>query len=724
MDSVVPSIGINPTKTQFSLNQPRPVDDTAARRVNEKYGMAANFQALAKMSEAIAVKWQEAHALDEFNKTKVAIDQIAGEYKQNAVTGSPDELQSYFKRVDKEIGKLQETLGMMDMRATESIRKSASNYIYDTKSNFLAQQAAKTHQYELDSATANVTMLMQDGATIAGMPNGINTQEFHNNMLRAEVGIKDLLKKQGLQEGTDLFTLKAQEMKAAHLYAIGLHMIEEGNVRGSMELYKRSIDNHDLDTDTDTNWHRAIRLYLEAEERKRLAKAASNKSVELNYQLFSGYLAPQLAAEREAYNAAEKQREKEGWELTKKSLEDFFRDNEALLRKLPPALVSGVMGDGDEEAIQQMLDWCESNSYDPVVVADTTNLSALHTKALRGNTDTEQMSAIMSSAAIGGINASTNIVGAQRVLDNSNREKLERSEQAARAQMHGKLTAAEVEQLRAAAAQIVRAPAPARYRTEATDQVQISNQWLDIKRKQKLYTDASARNSVAIQAALDEYKSRMTKGQLFTFNELPVEEQIRMALPDPQTAQLQIEHFNSLPEAQRKAFINLNSNSGGKGYNLKATTSILRMLSKDQRLYYEANPEEFTEYLYDQNVNKDLIDTDAAYGALVELNRNSESRGQDDAISAALRAASSRIDEMLTKSKVASDNKSLYKNAIIEELYNDGTLDELEQYARDGYEQHRDTRGLLIDPRINQRFEQAVTDAITRTKERIQGLRN
>lgn len=724
MDSVVPSIGINPTKTQFSLNQPRPVDDTAARRVNDKYGMAANFQSLAKMSEAIAVKWQEAHALDEFNKTKVAIDQIAGEYKQNAVTGSPDELQSYFKRVDKEIGKLQETLGMMDMRATESIRKSASNYIYDTKSNFLAQQAAKTHQYELDSATANVTMLMQDGATIAGMPNGINTQEFHNNMLRAEEGIKDLLKKQGLQEGTDLFTLKAQEMKAAHLYAIGLHMIEEGNVRGSMELYKRSIDNHDLDTTTDTNWHRAIRLYLEAEERKRLAKAAANKSVELNYQLFSGYLAPQLAAEREAYNAAEDQRVKEGWELTKKSLEDFFRDNEALLRKLPPALVSGVMGDGDEEAIQQMLDWCESNSYDPVVVADTTNLSALYTKGLRGNTDTEQMSAIMSSAAIGGINASTNIVGAQRVLDNSNREKLERSEQAARAQMHGKITAAEAEQLRLAAAQIVRAPAPARYRTEATDQVQISNEWLDIERKQKLYTDASARNSVAIQATLDEYKSRMTKGQLFTFNELPVEEQIRMAIPDLQTAQLQIEHFNSLPEAQRKAFINLNSNSGGKGYNLKATTSILRMLSKDQRLYYEANPEEFTEYLFDQNVNKDLIDTDAAYGALVELNRNSESRGLDDAIDTVLRAASSRIDEMINKANVANDNKSLYKNAVLEELYNNGSLDELEQYARDGYEQHRDTRGLLLDPRINQRFELSVTDAITRTKERIQGLRN
>lgn len=723
MDSVVPSIGINPTKTQFSLNQPRPVDDTAARRVNEKYGMAANFQALAKMSEAIAVKWQEAHALDEFNKTKVAIDQIAGEYKQNAVTGSPDELQSYFKRVDKEIGKLQETLGMMDMRATESIRKSASNYIYDTKSNFLAQQAAKTHQYELDSATANVTMLMQDGATIAGMPNGINTQEFHNNMLRAEVGIKDLLKKQGLQEGTDLFTLKAQEMKAAHLYAIGLHMIEEGNVRGSMELYKRSIDNHDLDTDTDTNWHRAIRLYLEAEERKRLAKAAANKSVEMNYQLYSGYRAPQLAAEREAYNAAEDQRVKEGWELTTKSLQDFVRDNEALLRKLPPDLVSGVM-DGSEESIQQMLEWCESNSYDPVVVADTTNLSALYTKGLRGNTDAEQMSAIMSSAAIGGVNASTNIVGAQRVFDNSNREKLERSEQAARAQMHGKITAAEAEQLRLAAAQIVRAPAPAKYRTEATDQVQISNEWMDIERKQKLYTDASARNSVVIQAALDEYKSRMSKGQLLAFNEFPVEEQIRMAIPDLQTAQLQIEHFNSLPEAQRKAFINLNSNNGGKGYNLKATTSLLRMLSKDQRLYYEANPEEFTEYLFDQNVNKDLIDTDAAYGALVELNRNSESRGLDDAISTALRAASSRIDEMINKANVANDNKSLYKNAVIEELYNDGTLDELEQYARDGYEQHRDTRGLLIDPRINQRFEQAVTDAITRTKERIQGLRN
>ena len=723
MDSVVPSIGINPTKTQFSLNQPRPVDDTAARRVNEKYGMAASFQSLAKMSEAIAVKWQEAHALDEFNKTKVAIDQIAGEYKQNAVTGSPDELQSYFKRVDKEIGKLQETLGMMDFRATESIRKSASNYIYDTKANFLSQQAAKTHQYELDSATANVTMLMQDGATIAGMPNGINTQEFHDNMLRAEGGIKDLLKKQGLQEGTDLFTLKAQEMKAAHLYAIGLHMIEEGNVRGSRERYKRSIDNHDLDTDTDTNWHRAIRLYLEAEERKRLAKAASNKSVELNYQLYSGYRAPQLAADREAYNAAEDQRVEEGKKLTKKSLEDFFRDNEAVLRKLPPALVSGLT-DGSEESIQQMLDWCESNSYDPVVVADTTNLSALYTKGLRGNTDTEQMSAIMSSAAIGGINASTNIVGAQRVLDNSNREKLERSEQEARAQMHGKITAAEAEQLRLAAAQIVRAPAPARYRTEATDQVQISNEWMDIERKQKLYTDAGARNSVVIQAALDEYKSRLSKGQLLTFNELPVEEQIRMALPDPQTAQLQIEHFNSLPEAQRKAFINLNSNSGGKGYNLKATTSLLRMLSKDQRLYYEANPEEFTEYLFDQNVNKDLIDTDAAYGALVELNRNSESRGQDDAISAALRAASSRIDEMITKANVAHDNKSLYKNAILEELYNDGTLDELEQYAREGYEQHRDTRGLLLDPRINQRFEQAVTDAITRTKERIQGLRD
>ena len=555
------------------------------------------------------------------------------------------------------------------------------------------------------------------------MPNGINTQEFHDNLLRAEGGIKDLLKKQGLQEGTDLFTLKAQEMKAAHLYAIGLHMIEEGNVRGSMELYKRSIDNHDLDTDTDTNWHRAIRLYLEAEERKRLAKAAANKSVEMNYQLYSGYRAPQLAAEREAYNAAEEQRVKEGWELTRKSLEDFLRDNEDVLRKLPHDLVSGVT-DGDEESIQRMLDWCESNSYDPVVVADTTNLSALYTKGLRGNTDTEQMSAIMSSAAIGGINASTNIVGAQRVLDNSNREKLERSEQAARAQMHGKLTAAEVEQLRAAAAQIVRAPAPAKYRTEATDQVQISNEWMDIERKQKLYTDAGARNSVAIQATLDEYKSRLSKGQLLTFNELPVEEQIRMAIPDPQTAQLQIEHFNSLPEAQRKAFINLNSNSGGKGYNLKATTSILRMLSKDQRLYYEANPEEFTEYLYDQNVNKDLIDTDAAYGALVELNRNSASRGQDDAISAALRAASSRIDEMLTKAKVASDNKSLYKNAIIEELYNDGTLDELEQYAREGYEQHRDTRGLLLDPRINQRFEQKVTDAITRTKERIQGLRD
>lgn len=723
MDSVVPSIGINPTKTQFSLNQPRPVDDTAARRVNEKYGMAASFQSLAKMSEAIAVKWQEAHALDEFNKTKVAIDQIAGEYKQNGVTGSPDELQSYFKRVDKEIGKLQETLGMMDVRATESIRKSASNYIYDTKANFLSQQAAKTHQYELDSATANVTMLMQDGATIAGMPNGINTQEFHDNMLRAEGGIKDLLKKQGLQEGTDLFTLKAQEMKAAHLYAIGLHMIEEGNVRGSMELYKRSIDNHDLDTDTDTNWHRAIRLYLEAEERKRLAKAAANKSVEMNYQLYSGYRAPQLAAEREAYNAAEDQRVKEGWELTAKSLQAFIHANEDLLRKLPPALVSGVT-DGDEESIQRMLDWCESNSYDPVVVADTTNLSALYTKGLRGNTDTEQMSAIMSSAAIGGINASTNIAGAQRVLDNSNREKLERSEQAARAQMHGKLTAAEVEQLRAAAAQIVRAPAPAKYRTEATDQVQISNEWMDIERKQKLYTDASARNSVVIQATLDEYKSRMSKGQLLAFNELPVEEQIRMALPDLQTAQLQIEHFNSLPEAQRKAFINLNSNNGGKGYNLKATTSLLRMLSKDQRLYYEANPEEFTEYLFDQNVNKDLIDTDAAYGALVELNRNSESRGLEDAIDTVLRAASSRIDEMINKANVANDNKSLYKNAVLEELYNNGSLDELEQYAREGYEQHRDTRGLLIDPRINQRFEQSVTDAITRTKERIQGLRN
>lgn len=723
MDSVVPSIGINPTKTQFSLNQPRPVDDTAARRVNEKYGMAASFQSLAKMSEAIAVKWQEAHALDEFNKTKVAIDQIAGEYKQNGVTGSPDELQSYFKRVDKEIGKLQETLGMMDVRATESIRKSASNYIYDTKANFLSQQAAKTHQYELDSATANVTMLMQDGATIAGMPNGINTQEFHDNMLRAEGGIKDLLKKQGLQEGTDLFTLKAQEMKAAHLYAIGLHMIEEGNVRGSMELYKRSIDNHDLDTDTDTNWHRAIRLYLEAEERKRLAKAAANKSVEMNYQLYSGYRAPQLAAEREAYNAAEDQRVKEGWELTAKSLQEFIHANEDLLRKLPPALVSGVT-DGDEESIQRMLDWCESNSYDPVVVADTTNLSALYTKGLRGNTDTEQMSAIMSSAAIGGINASTNIAGAQRVLDNSNREKLERSEQAARAQMHGKLTAAEVEQLRAAAAQIVRAPAPAKYRTEATDQVQISNEWMDIERKQKLYTDASARNSVVIQATLDEYKSRMSKGQLLAFNELPVEEQIRMALPDLQTAQLQIEHFNSLPEAQRKAFINLNSNNGGKGYNLKATTSLLRMLSKDQRLYYEANPEEFTEYLFDQNVNKDLIDTDAAYGALVELNRNSESRGLEDAIDTVLRAASSRIDEMINKANVANDNKSLYKNAVLEELYNNGSLDELEQYAREGYEQHRDTRGLLIDPRINQRFEQSVTDAITRTKERIQGLRN
>ena len=719
MDSAVPSIGINPTKTQFSLNQPRPVDDTAARRVNEKYGMAASFQSLAKMSEAIAVKWQEAHALDEFNKTKVAIDQIAGEYKQNAVTGSPDELQSYFKRVDKEIGKLQETLGMMDIRATESIRKSASNYIYDTKANFLSQQAAKTHQYELDSATANVTMLMQDGATIAGMPNGINTQEFHNNMLRAEGGIKDLLKKQGLQEGTDLFTLKAQEMKAAHLYAIGLHMIEEGNVRGSMELYKRSIDNHDLDTDTDTNWHRAIRLYLEAEERKRLAKAAANKSVEMNYQLYSGYRAPQLAAEREAYNAAEDQRVKEGWELTAKSLQEFIHANEDLLRKLPPDLVSGVM-DGSDESIQQMLEWCESNSYDPNIVADATNLSTLYTKALNNNATTEQMRAI----AYAGPNALQNYAAAKEAQDNSNRKELERSEQEARAMTHGKLTVAEVEQLRSASAQIVRAPAPARYRTEATDQVQISNEWMDIERKQKLYTDASARNSVVIQATLDEYKSRMSKGQLLAFNELPVEEQIRMALPDLQTAQLQIEHFNSLPEAQRKAFINLNSNNGGKGYNLKATTSLLRMLSKEQRLYYEANPEEFTEYLFDQNVNKDLIDTDAAYGALVEINRNSESRGQEDAISTAMRAAGSRIDEMIAKANVADDNKSLYKNAVLEELYNNGSLDELEQYARKGYEQHRDTRGLLIDPRINQRFEQAVTDAITRTKERIQGLRN
>lgn len=723
MDSVVPSIGINPSRTQFSLNQQGPVDDSAARKVNDQYGFAASFKNLAQMSEAISVKWQEAHAVDEYNKTKLAIDQIANEYKQKAVNGSPEELQGYFNRVDKEINKLQETLNPLDMRVKDSMSKSISGYIYDTKANFLSQQAAKTHQYELDTATANVTMLMQDGATIAGLPNGINTQEFHNNMANAEAAITDLLKKQGLQEGTDLFKLKAQEMKAAHLYAIGLHMIEEGNLRGSMELYKRSIDNHDLDTETDTNWHRAIRLYLEAEERKRLAKAAANKSVEMNYQLYSGYRAPQLAAEREAYNASEEQRVKEGLELTNKSLQDFLQDNENVLRKLPPALISGVM-DGDDESIQRMLDWCETNSYDPVVVADTTNLSALYTKGLRGNTDTEQMSAIMSAAAIGGINASTNIAGAQRVLDNSNREKLERSEQAARAQMHGKLTVAEVEQLRAAAALIVRAPAPARYRTEATDQVQISNEWMDIERKQKLYTDASARNSVVIQATLDEYKSRMSKGQLLAFNELPVEEQIRMAIPDPQTAQLQIEHFNSLPEAQRKAFINLNSNSGGKGYNLKATTSLLRMLSKDQRLYYEANPEDFTEYLFDQNVNKDLIDTDAAYGALVELNRNSESRGLDDAISTVLRAASSRIDEMLTKSKVASDNKSLYKNAIIEELYNNGTLDELEQYVREGYEQHRDTRGLLIDPRINQRFEQSVTDAITRTKERIQGLSN
>lgn len=723
MDSVVPSIGINPSRTQFSLNQQGPVDDSAARKVNDQYGFAASFKNLAQMSEAISVKWQEAHAVDEYNKTKLAIDQIANEYKQNAVNGSPEELQGYFNRVDKEINKLQETLNPLDMRVKDSMSKSISGYIYDTKANFLSQQAAKTHQYELDTATANVTMLMQDGATIAGLPNGINTQEFHNNMANAEAAITDLLKKQGLQEGTDLFRLKAQEMKAAHLYAIGLHMIEEGNLRGSMELYKRSIDNHDLDTETDTNWHRAIRLYLEAEERKRLAKAAANKSVEMNYQLYSGYRAPQLAAEREAYNASEEQRVKEGLELTNKSLQDFLHDNENVLRKLPPALVSGVM-DGDDESIQRMLDWCESNSYDPVVVADTTNLSALYTKGLRGITDTEQMSAIMSSAAISGIHASTNIAGAQRVFDNSNREKLERSEQAARAQMHGKLTVAEVEQLRAAAALIVRAPAPAKYRTEATDQVQISNEWMDIERKQKLYTDASARNSVVIQVTLDEYKSRMSKGQLLAFNELPVEEQIRMAIPDPQTAQLQIEHFNSLPEAQRKAFINLNSNSGGKGYNLKATTSLLRMLSKDQRLYYEANPEDFTEYLFDQNVNKDLIDTDAAYGALVELNRNSESRGLDDAISTVLRAASSRIDEMLTKSKVASDNKSLYKNAIIEELYNNGTLDELEQYVREGYEQHRDTRGLLIDPRINQRFEQSVTDAITRTNERIQGLRN
>lgn len=293
VDSVVPTIGINGLRAStLSLRAPT-VDGSKARLVNEAYNIGAGFKDLATLGFKINEEHQKAELQNAFNETKVNIDKLSYEYKIAELTGSPEELKVYTDKIDNEGKKLASLMRSYNPRLSNTVATQYNRYATDVKANLMNEQARKVYAYSNNAQLASITLQMQDLATAGGMPNGINSQEFSDIKTNIYANIDGYLTHLGYEKGTDLFRYEKQKLSSSAMKGVGLHLIEEGKLQDSITLYKRSIDNHDLTTEDDTGWHRAInneirRREREARARARAAAAAAKKikPIEITFSLF------------------------------------------------------------------------------------------------------------------------------------------------------------------------------------------------------------------------------------------------------------------------------------------------------------------------------------------------------------------------------------------------------------------------------------------------------